>query len=116
MVKFSQKVKKASIRMQSYFYGLFLLFVYGMRTFGFVIVLWAVFVNPAVSRVGMASLLTTILILAGINLVLTLAGLVPHGDYFTTRLFPLMHMSHLSHMYGQALVGGSSGVGSSMAY
>lgn len=79
--------------------------LHDMRTFGFVIILWAVFVNPSVARAGLGGLLGGILFLATTNLVLTLMGYVPKGDYFTTWLLPQTHLSHLSHMYGQALVG-----------
>lgn len=79
--------------------------LHDMRTFGFVIVLWAVFAKPSVARAALGGLLGALLLFATANLVLTQMGYVPKGDYFTTWLLPQMHMSHLSHMYGQALVG-----------
>lgn len=76
--------------------------LHDMRTLGFVLVLWAVFVNPYVARVAFWAICASVLALASVNLFATLAGRVPQGEYFTTGF---MHMSHLSHMYGQALVG-----------
>lgn len=76
--------------------------LHDMRTFGFILVLWAIFTNQLVSRVAFWAVFSTVLILSSINLFLTLIGVVPQGDYFTTGL---LRMSHMSHMYGQALVG-----------
>lgn len=76
--------------------------LHDMRTFGFILILWAVFSNSFVSRTAFWSVFTTVLILSSINLFLTLIGRVPQGEYFTTGLW---RMSHMSHMYGQALVG-----------
>ena len=76
--------------------------LHDMRTLGFVLVLWAVFANPYVARVAFWAICASVLALASVNLFATLAGRVPQGEYFTTGF---MHMSHLSHMYGQALVG-----------
>jgi len=76
--------------------------LHDMRTLGFVLVLWAVFANPSVARVAFWAICASVLALASVNLFATLAGRVPQGEYFTTGF---MHMSHLSHMYGQALVG-----------
>lgn len=76
--------------------------LHDMRTLGFILVLWAVFANPTVARVAFWSVFTTVLILATVNLVLTLVGKVSQGQYFTTGF---LRMSHMSHMYGQALVG-----------
>ncbi len=76
--------------------------LHDMRTLGFVLVLWAMFANPYVARVAFWAMCACVLTLATVNLVLTLLGRVPQGEYFTTGF---MHMSHLSHMYGQALVG-----------
>lgn len=76
--------------------------LHDMRTIGFVLVLWAVFANPYVARIAFWAMFASVLTLASVNLFFTLSGLVPQGEYFTTGF---MHMSHLSHMYGQALVG-----------
>lgn len=75
--------------------------VHDMRTFGFILVLWAVFANALIARLAFWAVFTTVLILASINLLLTLLGKVPQGEYFTTGY----RFSHMSHMYGQALVG-----------
>lgn len=75
--------------------------VHDMRTFGFVLVLWAVFENALVARLAFWAVFTTVLVLAAVNLLLTLVGIVPQGQYFTTGY----RFSHMSHMYGQALVG-----------
>ena len=76
--------------------------LHDMRTFGFVVLLWAVFVNPRVARVAFGAVFATVLFMATVNLLLTLSGRVVQGEYFTTGL---LRMSHMSHMYGQALVG-----------
>ena len=76
--------------------------LHDMRTFGFVVLLWAVFANPRVARVGFGAVFSMVLFMATVNLLLTLSGRVVPGEYFTTGL---LHMSHMSHMYGQALVG-----------
>jgi O-antigen ligase len=76
--------------------------LHDLRTFGFVIVLWAVFANPNVARFAYWAVCGSVLALATTNLLLTAAGVVPQGEYFTTGV---MHMSHMSHLYGQALVG-----------
>ncbi len=76
--------------------------LHDMRTFGFVVLLWAVFANPRVTRVAFWAIFATVLAMAFLNLLLTLAGVVKQGEYFTTGL---LRMSHMSHMYGQALVG-----------
>jgi O-antigen ligase len=76
--------------------------LHDMRTFGFVVLLWAVFANPRVARVAFWAICAIVLAMASVNLLLTLAGQVTQGEYFTTGL---LRMSHMSHMYGQALVG-----------
>jgi O-antigen ligase len=76
--------------------------LHDLRTLGFVVVLWAVFVNPRVARVAFWAIAGSVLVLGSLNLLFTLTGLIPQGSYFTTGH---MHMSHMSHMYGQALVG-----------
>lgn len=75
--------------------------VHDMRTFGFILVLWALFANAFIARLAFWAVFTTVLVLASINLLLTLVGLVPQGQYFTTDYLS----SYMSHMYGQALVG-----------
>ena len=76
--------------------------LHDLRTLGFVVVLWAVFVNPRVARVAFWAVCVTVLVLASINLLMTLFGLQAQGQYFTTGY---LRMSYMSHMYGQALVG-----------
>lgn len=75
--------------------------MHDMRTFGFILVLWALFVFAPIARVAFWAVFTTVLLFASINLLLTLMGRVPQGQYFTTGF----RFSHMSHMYGQALVG-----------
>ena len=75
--------------------------VHDMRTFGFILFLWAVFANALIARLAFWAVFTTVLVLASMNLLLTLTGLVPQGQYFTTPY----RFSYMSHMYGQALVG-----------
>ncbi len=75
--------------------------VHDMRTFGFVLVLWGLFAFPTVARLAFWAVFTTVLIFASVNLFLTLTGVIPQGQYFTTGF----RFSHMSHMYGQALVG-----------
>lgn len=70
-----------------------------LRPLFFVLLLWTVFANPVVARTAFWALLFWIFTLAATNLVLTTTGQVSQGQYFTTRF------SHLSHLYGQALVG-----------
>jgi O-antigen ligase len=76
--------------------------LHDMRTLGFVVLLWAVFANPYVARVAFWTICTVILFFASVNLFLTIAGGISQGQYFTTGF---LRMSHMSHMYGQALVG-----------
>ena len=76
--------------------------VHDMRTFGFLLVLWTIFTIPQLSRLAFWSVFITVFLFSTINLLLTLSGFVQQGEYFTTDLF---HVSHMSHMYGQALVG-----------
>lgn len=71
-----------------------------LRTLVFVVVLWAIFANPHVARRALYAMVLTVVFLASINLVLTLMGLVPQGQYFTTG-----RLSDLANLYGQALVG-----------
>ncbi len=76
--------------------------LHDMRTFGFIVVLWAIFVNPRVARIAFWAVCVTVLVLASINLFMTLFGLQAQGQYFTTGR---LRISYMSHMYGQALVG-----------
>ncbi len=76
--------------------------LHDMRTLGFVVVLWAIFANPYLARAAFWAVCVAVLVLASINFLLTLMGRLPQGAYFTKGF---MHMSHMSHMYGQALVG-----------
>jgi O-antigen ligase len=75
--------------------------VHDMRTFGFVLVLWAIFTNNLIASLAFWTVFTTVLVFASTNLLLTLVGVVPQGKYFTDGY----RFSHMSHMYGQALVG-----------
>ena len=75
---------------------LFLALLHDMRTFAFVVVLWAVFANSQVSRIGLWSLLVSVTALATANLVLTVSGYLPPGQYFWPTA---------PHLYGQILVG-----------
>lgn len=75
--------------------------VHDMRTFGFILLLWAVFANALIAKLAFWAVFSTVLVLASINLFLTLVGLVPQGQYFTSGY----RFSQMSHMYGQALVG-----------
>ena len=70
-----------------------------LRPLAFVPILWALFANPRLARFALWALLVSALLLAALNLVLTLTGQVQQGQYFTKGL------THLSHLYGQALVG-----------
>ncbi len=72
------------------------------RTFAFVLVLWALFTNMLLARTAFYAILTTVVIMVSINLVMTLTGVIPQGKYFSNEY---LRMSHLSHIYGQALVG-----------
>ena len=45
--------------------------VHDMRTFGFVIVLWALFANALIARLAFWTVFATVLVLASINLFLT---------------------------------------------
>ncbi len=70
-----------------------------LRTLGLVVLFWALFSNPYLSRVALGVMFSCVLLWATINLFLRLIGIVPEGHYFCEGC------SHLSHMYGQALVG-----------
>lgn len=76
--------------------------MHDMRTIGFVIVLWAVFAQVRVAQTAFWMFALTVLLFATVNLVFTLIGRVPQGTYFTDHF---KGMSHMSHMYGQAIVG-----------
>ena len=77
-------------------------FLHGMRKLGFVLVLWAIFLKPSIARIAFWAVCSAVLTLATINLLMTLSGVQAQGEYFTTGH---MHLSYMSHMYGQALVG-----------
>jgi len=72
------------------------------RTFAFVVVLWALFTNVLLARTAFYAILATVVVMVSINLVMTLTGVIPQGKYFSNEF---LRMSHLSHIYGQALVG-----------
>lgn len=76
--------------------------LHDMRKFAFVVLLWAIFINPHVARVGFWTVCAVVTVMTSINLLMTVSGLVSQGEYFTTGHW---HLSHMSHMYGQALVG-----------
>jgi O-antigen ligase len=67
-----------------------------VRTFGFIVLLWALFANQSVSRSTLWALIGSAVVFAALNLVLTLTGYLHAGDYF---------MPSISHLYGQVLVG-----------
>ena len=72
------------------------------RTFAFVVVLWALFTNVLLARTAFYAILAMVVIMVSLNLAMTLTGVIPQGKYFSNEF---LRMSHLSHMYGQALVG-----------
>lgn len=76
--------------------------LHDMRTFAFVVVLWALFTNALLACTAFYAILATVVIMVSINLMLTMTGVIPQGKYFSNEF---LHMSHLSHIYGQALVG-----------
>jgi O-antigen ligase len=79
--------------------------LHDMRTFGFIVVLWAVFVNQKFARLAFWVVCSTVVTLVTINLFLMLIGYMPQGKYFPNFTPWLYGMSHMSHMYAQALVG-----------
>jgi O-antigen ligase len=70
--------------------------LHDMRTFAFVVLLWPVFANAQVSRTALWALLGSVVALATANLVLTVGGYLPPGQYFWPTA---------PHLYGQILVG-----------
>lgn len=76
--------------------------LHDMRNLGFVVLLWAIFSSSRVARLAFWAVCAVVVVMTSINLAMTLSGLVPQGEYFTTGRW---HLSHMSHMYGQALVG-----------
>jgi O-antigen ligase len=72
------------------------------RTFAFVVALWALFTNVLLARTAFYAILVLVVVMVSINLVMTLTGVIPQGKYFS---YEFLRMSHLSHIYGQALVG-----------
>lgn len=77
-------------------------FLHDMRTFAFVLMLWALFANEWLARTAFYAMLTTVVVMSSVNLAMTLTGLIEPGEYFSNKY---LHMSYMSHMYGQALVG-----------
>jgi O-antigen ligase len=73
-----------------------------MRTFGFVVLLWALFSQVLLARTAFYVMLTTVFVMIAVNLLLTLSGVIPQGKYFSNEF---LRTSHMSHMYAQALVG-----------
>lgn len=67
-----------------------------VRTFGFIVLLWALFANQTVARITLWALVSSAVSFAGLNLLLTLTGYLQSGDYF---------LPSISHLYGQVLVG-----------
>lgn len=72
------------------------------RTFAFAVVLWALFTNVLLARTAFYAILASVVVMVSINLAMTLIGVIPQGKYFSNEF---LRMSHLSHIYGQALVG-----------
>jgi O-antigen ligase len=70
--------------------------LHDMRTFMFIVVLWAVFARDVISRIALWALLSVTVILATANLVLTVSGYLSPGEYFWPTA---------PHLYGQILVG-----------
>ncbi len=70
--------------------------LHDMRTLGFIVLLWAMFSSPVVSRTAFWTLLGSVVVLAATNLVLTLMGYLPTYPYF---------WKNGPHLYGQVLVG-----------
>ena len=70
--------------------------LHDMRTFAFVVLLWPVFAYAHVSRTALWALLGSVVALATANLVLTVGGYLPPGQYFWPTA---------PHLYGQILVG-----------
>ena len=70
--------------------------LHDMRTFAFVVLLWPVFTHPQVSRTALWALLGSVVALATANLILTVSGYLPPGQYFWPTA---------PHLYGQILVG-----------
>jgi O-antigen ligase len=67
-----------------------------MRTFGFILILWAMFSVVKVARFALLTLLGTFTVIATANLIATVAGVIHPGEY----LWYTMH-----HLYGQMIVG-----------
>lgn len=70
--------------------------LHDIRTFAFIVLLWAVFATPQVSRTALWTLLGSVVALATANLVMTVSGYLPPGQYFWPTA---------PHLYGQILVG-----------
>jgi O-antigen ligase len=70
--------------------------LHDMRTFAFVVLLWPVFANASVARTALWALLVSAVTLASANLILTVSGYLPPGQYFWPTA---------PHLYGQILVG-----------
>lgn len=70
--------------------------LHDMRTIAFVLLLWPVFASAQVSRTALWALLGSAVALASANLMLTVSGYLPPGQYFWPTA---------PHLYGQILVG-----------
>lgn len=73
-----------------------------MRTFGFAVLLWALFSQVLLARTAFYVILTTLVVMVTINLIMTLTGQIAQGEYFSSKF---LRTSYGSHMYGQVLVG-----------
>lgn len=67
-----------------------------LRTFAFVLLLWPVFAQERIARFALWALMCAFVVVAGVNWLATLIGLINPGAY----LWPTMH-----HLHGQMSVG-----------
>jgi len=70
--------------------------LHDMRTIGFILVLWPIFAVGFVSRVSIWTVTGVVVLLASVNLLMTIFGYLTPGTYFWPTA---------PHMYGQMLVG-----------
>jgi O-antigen ligase len=70
--------------------------LHDMRTFAFIVLLWPIFASAQVSRIALWTLISSTVALSTVNLMLTLGGYLPSGQYFWPTA---------PHLYGQILVG-----------
>lgn len=67
-----------------------------LRTFAFILLLWPVFAVERIARFALWALVTAFAVVAGVNWMATIAGVIAPGKY----LWPTMH-----HLHGQMSVG-----------